>query len=347
MVTEPDTGLEVEEILTKRARLAPRSALKKAFKTGQIKRNGRATKRSDLVRAGDEITVESGEASLYVVGEARVLANANLPLEVVAQSSKLVVVNKAAGRSAHPLRPDESATELNAIVARFSDAGRAFHPDKPLEGGLVHRLDRGTSGLLVSARDFETFAKLKKTWTSRSLEKIYVAWVSGLFEKTGELEVYLAHDPKSRKRMMAMPERTKTSDIPSWRARTSVLPLKTVLLETHEPATLVLIRIHTGVMHQIRATFAALGCPVLGDAIYPLSKYGKKARTDFQWTPLDDETSREFQNLCTELVKCEAPRPELLPEDGFFLHAYFLRAREFEELARGVIAPLPRHWGSL
>jgi 23S rRNA pseudouridine1911/1915/1917 synthase len=329
----------VEEFLVKELGMGPRAALKKAFLEGRVLVNERAARRTEPVGAGDHVEVRGTD--VFSRG-GLALPNPAIPLEVAAETSGLVVVAKPAGLSTHPLRPTETDTVLNAVVARYHEiAAVAADSSRPLEGGLVHRLDRGTSGLLVSARTPEALHLLREAWHERKIEKVYLAWLDGCLERGGRLELCLAHDPKSKARMTAYEEHPKKTR--SWLAVTEISPL------VNAPrATLALIRIHTGVMHQIRASCAWLGHPVIGDAIYGTK--GAKIRGGRIHEPLSTATRELFERLAraANLPADAAPRPDLLPKDAFFLHALWLRAnikgKGFEPLANGLLAPVPGYF---
>jgi 23S rRNA pseudouridine1911/1915/1917 synthase len=185
----------IEDFLVKELRLGPRAALKKAFQEGRVLLNDRPVRRSAPVRAGDRVVVLGTD--VFPRG-GRAAPNPALPLEVAAVTERLVVVAKRAGVSSHPLRPTETGTVLNAIVARYPEAAEApVGSDRTLEGGLVHRLDRGTSGLLACARSLGALRELRAAWRERKIEKVYLAWLDGCLERGGRLELHLAHDPRN------------------------------------------------------------------------------------------------------------------------------------------------------
>lgn len=389
-----EQGCTVEEHLLKHAGLRPRSALKLAFRGGRVLVQGKPAARTRALRVGERIEVvalEQGE--FFSAADAVAVPNAELDLDVALTTPELVVICKPAGQNAHPLRPTETDTALNALVARFPETAAPLRSGRPLEGGLLHRLDRGTSGLLACARTAEAWERLRGVWRWRGgeknggLEKIYLAWVTGHLSASGRFEVELGHDPRSSRRMVVVPSESRSkvqsqsavgnqysagSLKGSWRAITSILPVTTRLLENHEPATLVLLRLHTGVMHQIRATLAFLGHPVLGDRVYPQKRFGLSeatahrlsattapGRSDAPITPsmapaphslareLDPPTERLLCAFQEKLdIGRDGPDPGALPENGFFLHALSLRAPSEPALASGVVAPPPAYFGA-
>ena len=332
-------GITIETYLLKVAGLSPRTALKKAFTTRQIRINGRVVDRQQIVHTGDTIEIDAKATGLHARSEATITANPELPLIVLLETPSWIAIAKPAGQNAHPLHPEESQTSLNGLVARYPETAISCRPDKPLEGQLVHRLDRGTSGILLCARNQATFDLCRKQWGSPAMEKIYLAWVTGYLTEGRRLDLRLDHDPKSNRRMIAVdnPEKGR-------HAVTSFIPIKTVTLANHEPVTLVLIRLHTGVMHQIRASFKAIGHPVLCDPIY-LQKTAVPSPERFKPQPLDRDTYHLLEELRLRVVTLAEPDPESVPEQGFFLHALWLRVPGIPLLEGGILAPVPKYFG--
>lgn len=346
------TVLTVEFYLLHEANLGPRAALKRAFQQKRVRINGRAARRNTELKAGDrvEILAQTGEdqnsaPDLFVRSNQALEPNPGLELKLLRESSGLLVIAKPAGQSVHPLRPASRDTTLNAIAARYTDAAQPLRgPKHLLEGGLIHRLDRGTSGVLVCARTPESFAAVHSAWRARDVEKVYLAWVAGYVESEGRIEVRLEHDQGSRKRMWI----ARTADA-GWPAHTSFSPLAVATLATHEPVTLLLIRIHTGVMHQIRATFAAFGTPVLGDEVYPQSIFARvdrgRPQLEKNLLPLETTTTTLFKRLRGRFrAGALAPDPSALPVQGFFLHSWYLRAPPISELKDEIFAPIPEYF---
>jgi len=188
---------------------------------------------------------------------------------VVYEDEDLLVLNKPSGMPSIPLDSRESETAVGVALARhpeLKNIGRGG-----LEPGILHRLDTGTSGLLVFARTPREFERLSSLWSTREIIKTYRAQVSGREPAsgspvTGTIDLPLAHSAKSAKRMVVIGPQARKS---SYRGR--VLPartlIKTVIALGHDLWDLT-IEIETGVMHQIRCHLANQGFPILGDPIY-------------------------------------------------------------------------------
>jgi 23S rRNA pseudouridine1911/1915/1917 synthase len=173
----------------------------------------------------------------------------------------VVVLDKPPGMPSHPLKPGETGTAANALVGRFPEMA-AIGPSAR-EGGLVHRLDTDTSGLLLAARTAPAHAMLRAQFAARTVEKGYLALVRGELHAGGEIDVPLAHDPHDARKVRA------ASD-PEWAEAHEARPAVTRFtpLERRAGFTLVDVEIATGVLHQIRAHLAFIGHPLAGDALY-------------------------------------------------------------------------------
>ena len=182
----------------------------------------------------------------------------DLPIRIVHADAFVVVADKPAGMPSHPLKPGEKGTAANALVGRFPEL--ASVGPQLREGGLVHRLDTDTSGLLLAARTEAAYAMLRAQFTARSVEKGYLALAQGEIHAGGEIALPLAHDG---------PRMTAISD-PEYAEAHGARPAVTRFtpVERRGGFTLLDIEIPTGVMHQIRAHLAFIGHPLAGDSLY-------------------------------------------------------------------------------
>jgi 23S rRNA pseudouridine1911/1915/1917 synthase len=209
--------------------------------------NGEPADPADRVAAGDVVEFEIPEAYVAdAAGEA-------IPLEVVYEDEDLAVINKPAGMVVHPAPGHYTGTLVHALLGRggtWSAVGGTHRP------GIVHRLDKGTSGLIVVARNDISHRELSSQLKDRSLSRAYLAIVRGrIKDDAGELEGPIGRDPKDRKRMAVV------SGGRFARTRYQVA-------ERHAGHTLVRCELDTGRTHQIRVHLAALGYPVAGDSEY-------------------------------------------------------------------------------
>ena len=229
-----------------------RGAVQRLIEQGHIRVNGHAVKPTHHPRAGEQIEIRWPDAR---PAEAQ---PEEMPLDILFEDESLLVVNKPAGLVVHPAAGHEEHTLVNALLhhckGSLSGIGGVARP------GIVHRLDKETSGCLVVAKNDETHLALSQQFAGRVVEKIYHAIVCGeLAGEAGEIHAAIARHPTHRKRMAAGDAGSAAHT--SWR-----------VLEKLNHATLVEARIHTGRTHQIRVHFQHLGHPVAGDETYGAQK---------------------------------------------------------------------------
>lgn len=293
-----DDGIRLDRYLVARLPELSRSRIAELIDEQRVRVNGRAAKRSHKVAAGERIEIEVlPRPSLDAVPEA-------IPLEILYEDEDVIVVNKAAGMTIHAGAGATRGTLVNALMHRFKTLSQAGGPLRP---GIVHRLDKDTSGVLVVARNDEAHRRLADAFRERRVEKIYVALVHGkLKQESGRIELAVARDLKRRTRMT-----TRRSPREGRSARTDWQVLARL-----DGFTLVAAQIHTGRTHQIRVHFSAIGHPVVGDVLYGAPRIVPASRKGAAELP---PLGRNF--LHAARIRFEHPR----------------RAGEFVEVA----APLP------
>ncbi|GHV81871.1 pseudouridine synthase [Spirochaetia bacterium] len=219
--------------------------------------NGKPVKISRLIKAGDLLELSWAEA------EPVNLIPEDIPLEIIYEDDRVVVINKAQGMVVHPGAGNYTGTLANALLWRRQCRGGqeacGFRP------GIVHRLDKDTSGVIIAAYDDEALAFLAAQFKERKTRKTYIAIVKGIPPAPkGRIENRLIRDPRDRKRFAVLPE---TSPLNKGKAAVTLYRL----VRYREGYSLLLLRPHTGRTHQIRVHLRHIGCPILGDPIYGIA----------------------------------------------------------------------------
>jgi 23S rRNA pseudouridine1911/1915/1917 synthase len=249
-VVEDAAGLRLDRYVSERLGLLSRSQVRSRSVIALV--NGKQVKRSRVVKTGDRLDLSWEEA------ESPDLEGEDLPLRVLYEDPRVIVVDKAQGMVVHPGAGNHSGTLVNALLFRRmagSSTGEPL-PGGPLRPGIVHRLDKDTSGVMICAWDAETLAFLSEQFKTRRARKRYVAILRGVpGENSGRIKTLLCRDRRNRQRF-TVGERGKEAltyfrVIRSW--------------NTH---SLVALRPRTGRTHQLRVHTAYLGHPIVGDPLY-------------------------------------------------------------------------------
>lgn len=250
-----NAGVRLDRYLTAQLPEMSRSRVQELMDEGRVLVEGAARKPSYRINAGDVVEIEIPHAAAPgITPEA-------IPLEILYEDEDVAVINKPAGMIVHPGAGENSGTAVAALLHHFGGASRLSDVGGPMRPGIVHRLDKGTSGALVIALTNEAHLRLVEEFAERKVQKTYVALVHGaLKEHSGRIELPVARDLRHRARMTARrrdgrPART------DWQ---SILNLPGF--------TLLKANLHTGRTHQLRVHFSAQGHPVVGDTLYGAPK---------------------------------------------------------------------------
>ena len=226
-----------------------RRLVRRLLADGLVRVNGAPGRKGTRLHAGDRVTLPDVPAAIA--------PEPDLALTILYEDADVVAVDKPGGMPSHALDPRERGTAAAFLLAGFPETSAVGDPLAP---GLVHRLDTGTSGVLLAARTPPMRAALRGALARREIEKRYVACVAGDARAAdgAHVDVALAHDPRDRRRMTAA-----APGLRAWPAETRV-----EVLAARTDRSVVRVLIRTGVTHQVRAHLALLGHPVLGDRIY-------------------------------------------------------------------------------
>ena len=248
-ITDEESGERIDALLSRKFAALSRSLIQKCMEAGTVTVNGKPVKKNARANAGDEIVFAFPET------EALPVEPQDIPLDVVYEDEDIIIVNKARGMVVHPAPGHPDGTLVNALLYRCGDSlsgiGGVQRP------GIVHRIDKDTSGLIAVAKNDFAHQGLSAQLSDHSLCREYVAVVNGSFrEERGVVDRPIGRHPVDRKRM-AVTEKNSKRAVTHWE-----------ILENYRGYSLVLCRLETGRTHQIRVHMASIGHPLLGDGLY-------------------------------------------------------------------------------
>ena len=246
LVAEGQTERLDRFIVTGQPQLS-RSFVQTLLENGLITVNGKCAKASQKLKGGDRVSI------ILPPPEPSPLMAEDVPLDILYEDDDLLVVNKPAGMTTHPAPGHREHTLVNALLSHLPNLPEADNPERP---GIVHRLDKDTSGLIIVAKNRHALASLAAQFGARSVKKTYLTLVTGnVTPAEAVIDAPIGRDPRHRQQMCVLPSGRA--------ARTGYRVVK------HYPGfTLLEARPETGRTHQIRVHMAAIGHPVVGDATY-------------------------------------------------------------------------------
>ena len=257
-VAAEDTGARLDRYVAARVPELSRTRIQELIEAGLVRVNDRAAKGSHRLRSGERVAVDAQpRPQLRAEPEA-------IPLDILYEDDDVLVVNKPAGMTVHAGAGHARGTLVNALLGRgqaLSRAGDALRP------GIVHRLDKETSGAILIAKNDAAHARLAEAFRRREVRKTYLALVERkLTEDHGRIDLAISRDPRRRVRMTAGTVSSQSGRGVIGKAREARTDWR--VLARVGGFTLLEIQLHTGRTHQIRAHFAALHHPVVGDTLY-------------------------------------------------------------------------------
>ena len=249
VVTEDGAKLRLDQFLAKRLPEYSRSRIQQLIRGGFVRLNDQTTRPRQIVRRSDKISLREPPVEKIDIRPEPI------PLDVLFEDEDIIVINKPAGLTVHPGAGQREHTLVNALLSHcgvsLSGIGGKERP------GIVHRLDKETSGCLVVAKNDIAHRELSKQFAARTVEKIYLALVTGKLRKpAGVIEEKIGRHPVHRQRMR----------VTSLRGRTAKTEYRVIC--SSEQASLIECRLHSGRTHQIRVHLHHLGHAVLGDKVY-------------------------------------------------------------------------------
>ncbi len=248
-VPDEETGERIDSFLSGKTDFT-RTRIQQLIKDRNITVNGKPTKSSYKIEENDEIAIEVPEV------ETTEIKPENIKIDIVYEDSDIAVINKQAGLVVHPAHGHYSGTLVNAILYHIKDLSGINGEIRP---GIVHRLDKDTSGLIVIAKNDKVHTVLTEMFQEKKIRKTYLAILKGKLNKSeGKIVTQIGRDKNDRKKMTVIDDITKGKNaITNYR-----------VISQNNLFTLVKVNIETGRTHQIRVHMRHLGYPILGDSVY-------------------------------------------------------------------------------
>ncbi len=257
-------GQRLDKLIVGKLGNLSRARVQSLIKDGWVMVDGKPAKPGFKLKGGERVIV-----TLPSPGEENVIQPEDIPLKVMCEDEDIAIIDKPAGMVIHPAAGNETGTLVNAIIARWPEIAVMDDPDKRM--GIVHRLDKDTSGLIIIAKNTVALQNLMAQFQERRVDKTYLA----LLERTpktatGCIEAPIGRDPHQRKRMAVQ------------RGGKPATTEFTVLDDNfRDGRAFVSLKLLTGRTHQIRVHMAFIGCPVVGDTVYGFRKQHIRMKRNF------------------------------------------------------------------
>ena len=254
IVNNDEKGNRIDAYLSKKIEDISRVAIQRLIEEEKILVNDKKTKSSYKVQENDVITMEEDKPKDIA------LKAQNIPIEVIYEDADIIVVNKPKGMVVHPANGNPDGTLVNAIMAICKDSLSGIGGE--IRPGIVHRIDKDTSGILIVAKNDKAHINLSEQIKEHKVKKVYIALVRGVVkENEATINMPIGRSTKDRKKM-AVTEKGKEA----------ITHFKVIKRYPKENCTLLEVRIETGRTHQIRVHLAQIGYPIIGDTTYSNGK---------------------------------------------------------------------------
>lgn len=250
----------VDKALASIPEIGSRSQALKLLQMGAVRKEGKIIKPSYKILSGDVFDIH------VPIIETEKLLPYDFPLDIVFEDSELIVLNKPAGLVVHPAYGHAQDTLVNALLHYTTDLSLGYNEKRP---GIVHRIDKGTSGLLVIAKNDNAQRVLSKQFQKKTTHRVYYAMAYGVFkDKSGTVQSFLNRHPENRQKVVSSSNEPGRHAITHYR-----------VLEEHSGISLAQLKLETGRTHQIRVHLSDLEHPILGDLVYGSAKRNKNLRS--------------------------------------------------------------------
>lgn len=252
LVEMEEAGKRIDAFLASKNEDISRMAIQRMIENGNIKVNGNKTKASYKVCEGDNVVLEEE------VPKETSLKAQDIPIEIIYEDNDIIVVNKPKGMVVHPANGNPDGTLVNSLMAICKDSLSGIGGE--IRPGIVHRLDKDTSGILVVAKNDKAHINLSEQIKNHEVKKTYIALVRGIVkENEATINMPIGRSPTDRKKMAVVKN-----------GKEAITHFK--VLERYDNYTLLQINIETGRTHQIRVHLAKIGYPIIGDEVYSSGK---------------------------------------------------------------------------
>lgn len=261
-VENKKSGIRLDAALLMLYPSSSRSFVRQAISDGNILVNSHKAFKGLKLKGGEKIEIKQ----LLEASDNTIAPNALIELKNVYADERILAFDKPSGMKVQPLSCTESDTLMNGVVSKWPECAKSG--DLPLMGGALHRIDTGTSGLVLVARDKSAYDDIRAQFSHHTVKKTYLALVEGKVEADGVIESDLVHDDSCRFcRMVDIKKARSPRDEKPMHAITAYKPILTTKTECEE-RSLLEVTIETGVTHQIRAQLASLGMHIINDTLY-------------------------------------------------------------------------------